>query len=348
MGSWQDSIVDSNSSIRDATEAIARSGMQIALVADADRKLQGIITDVDVRRAVLENMDFSSNVETLMKKTPVVARVDQSKQEIREIMSIKRVHQVPIVDYEGCVCGIASYYDFADKAKHDNAVILMAGGYGTRLRPLTENIPKPMLEVGSKPILETIIDSFTEKGFYRFYLTVNYKADIIENYFGDGCDKGVEIKYIREEEKLGTAGAIAMLPDVLNEPFIVMNGDILTKLDYISLMDYHIAEEAVATMAVREYTSRIPYGVIGTDSNRIVKITEKPEETCLVNAGIYVMSPEVVNEIERGRRLDMPQLFEKMIKQNMKTIVYPVRNYWIDIGRMEDFEKAKLEYDSIW
>ncbi len=348
MGLWEKSIVLENSSIMDAVKAIDESGMQIALIVNGDRKLKGILTDGDIRRAVLRGVNFSDSIDSVMKKNPVVARVGQSNSEIRGIMKAKQVHQIPIVDDEGRVKNVVLFVDVIGKHRHDNPIVLMAGGLGTRLMPLTENVPKPMLKVGTKPILEIIIESFIEKGFYNFYLSVNYRSEMIEAYFGEGSKWDINIRYIREEKRLGTAGSLSLLPDIPDKPLIVMNGDILTKVDFSALLSYHILENAMGTMAVREFCSTIPYGVIETDKNVIMSIVEKPTEKYMVNAGIYVLNPSVVEIVKKNSYVDMPGLFETMIDMGNKTIVFPIREYWIDIGKRDDFEKAQIDYNMIW
>ncbi len=348
MSSWKECLIKSSSSIMEAAEAIAKGGMQIAIVVDDCGKLLGILTDVDVRRAVIEKIDFSFDVQTVMKRNPIVAYVDQSREDVFKLMKTNKVHRVPILDRTGCVYNVASYYDYVDAKKYDNTVVLMAGGLGMRLRPLTEKTPKPMLKVGMKPILETILDGFVEKGFSRFFIAVNYGADIIEKYFGDGSQKGIDIEYIRETKEMGTAGALSLLPDVPELPIIVMNGDILTKVDYTALIKYHIEEGADATIAVREYKTDVPYGVIELRGNSIVGIREKPQNEYLVNAGIYVLNPSVLQYLNKGEYLDMPRLFEMLFLQHNSVKAFPVNEYWLDIGRFDDLERAQIDYDMMW
>ena len=238
--------------------------------------------------------------------------------------------------------------ELAYKKQRDNIVLLMAGGLGMRLRPLTDKVPKPLLKVGNKPILETILESFIEAGFWRFYFAVNYKHEMIESYFGDGVNYGVEIKYIHERKRMGTAGALYFLPHDLEEPVIVMNGDLLTNVDFGELVDYHKEQNAAATMGVREYSYQIPYGVIDYNGISIMNITEKPTLNFYVNAGIYVLSPETVAEINEETFLNMTDVFDNLMKENKKTTVYPVRGYWLDIGHMDQFQQAQTDYDEIF
>ena len=348
MSSWRKCIIQKDAKIMDAVEAIDTSGMQIALILDEKEKLLGVLNDGDIRRAVLNRIDFSSNIETIMKKNPVVAHVGQTNEDLRKMMKVKQVHQIPLIDHDGKILNVISFTDVIGSGKRDNAVVMMAGGIGSRLMPLTENSPKPLLKIGSKPILEIILESFIEKGFYRFYISVNYMSEKIEDYFGNGSRWGVEIEYIEEKERLGSAGSLGLLKDSLDLPVIVMNGDILTKVDYSAMLSYHESEHAIATMAVREYKSRIPYGVINLSNNRIKSIVEKPMESYMVNAGIYILDSKVIRNIDGKQYLDMPDFFVRLINANMKTVVYPIREYWIDIGQIENFQQAQTDYDIVW
>ena len=234
------------------------------------------------------------------------------------------------------------------KKKRKNPVVLMVGGLGTRLRPLTNDCPKPLLKVGNKPILETIVENFIEEGFYEFYFAVNYKSEMIEKYFGDGSRFGIKINYIREKNRMGTVGALSLLPEKLKESAIVMNGDLLTKVNFGKLLDYHKEQEALATMAVREYTYQIPYGVIHFADSKIIGIEEKPSQSFFVNAGIYVLSPEAVARVDKEKFFDMPDLFNEIIKDGKITAAFPIREYWLDIGKIDDFEKAQGEFREVF
>jgi NDP-sugar pyrophosphorylase family protein len=220
----------------------------------------------------------------------------------------------------------------------------MAGGLGSRLGTLTADRPKPMLPLGNKPILETILQNFLDFGFRNFYVSVNYKAEMIQSYFGDGSKWGANIRYLKEAEALGTAGAVGLLPEPPQKPMIVMNGDVLTKINFLQLLDFHAEHEAHATMAVREYDFQVPYGVVKVEQEAIHSIDEKPIQKFFVNGGIYVLEPSVQKMIPRGERLDMPELFRTLHQAGKKTVAFPIREYWLDIGRIDDFERAKGEF----
>jgi NDP-sugar pyrophosphorylase family protein len=220
----------------------------------------------------------------------------------------------------------------------------MAGGLGTRLQPLTDECPKPLLMVNGKPILETILESFVEQGFKRIFLSINFKAEMIRNYFGAGERWGIQIEYLHENTCLGTAGALSLLPEKPTAPVIVMNGDLLTRTNFDNLLQFHITQGATATMVVREYDFQVPYGVVRLDGTRIDAIEEKPVHKFFVNAGIYALSPEALDYLPAGVFFDMPALFEHLITADKVTAAYPLREYWLDIGQLEEFERAQREW----
>jgi dTDP-glucose pyrophosphorylase len=333
--------------IRDALETIDKGVMQIALVVVAG-KLLGTITDGDIRRAFLAGCTLEDPIEGLYNRDPLTGRPELTREDLVQLALTRGVKQLPIVDHDGVLLGIEYIDDYLRGPQKENAVILMAGGLGTRLRPLTAETPKPMLTVGSKPILETILESFAHHGFRNFYFSVNYKADKIREYFKDGSRYGVNISYLNETNRLGTAGALNLLPDLPQEPFFVMNGDLLTNVNFERLLNYHLLADASATMCVREYNLQVPYGVVDTEGALITKITEKPTQNFFVNAGIYVLNPSTLSHIPQGRNFDMPQLFQQLIADQAKVCSFPITDYWMDIGQPHDFDRANSEYDEVF
>jgi NDP-sugar pyrophosphorylase family protein len=229
-----------------------------------------------------------------------------------------------------------------------NPVILLAGGKGMRLRPITEHIPKPLVEVGGRPILERIVSDLRDAGFRRFFLSVGYRADMIQDHFGDGSAFGVSITYLHEDQPLGTAGALGLFPEPPTLPFLVMNGDLLTAVDPRLLLDYHAGLGAEATMCVRGFDVTVPYGVVKRAGHRFISIEEKPVQNFFVNAGIYALSPSVLDLVERGGRLDMPELFERLAAKGREAAVYPLREYWLDIGRPAELDQARTEVQEMY
>ena len=348
MKNYKNILLNPNSTIREALKIIDSGAMKIAIVIDENEKLLGTITDGDIRRGLLGTLGLDDTIESIIFKTPTVCKIDDTKEKILEIAIEKKLYQIPIVDNHGKLVGIEEVDELLKPKKKTNKVVLMVGGLGTRLRPLTENTPKPMLKVGDKPILETIILNFKKYGFTEIILSVSYKSHVIEDYFADGSKFGVNIEYIHEEKRMGTAGALSLVREKLNEPFFVMNGDLLTNINFEHMMDYHISNNSTATMGVREYDFQVPYGVVNVDGINIKNIEEKPVHSFYVSGGVYVLDSKVLDFIPENEFFDMPTLFEKVIEQNLKSISFPIREYWLDIGRMEEFEKANNEYHEVF
>lgn len=336
------------STVRDALQIINNGAMQMAIVTDDQGKLLGTLTDGDIRRGLLDGLSLGDTVETILHTTPTVATLSDTKEDILKKALNKKLHQIPIVDDQYRVLGIQEINDLIQPATKPNMVVLMVGGLGSRLRPLTEETPKPMLKVGNKPILQTIVERFAEYGFSKIIMCVNYKSHIIQDYFGDGSAFGVTITYIFEEERMGTAGALSLLKTLPNEPFFVMNGDLLTNINFDHLCNYHLAQNTMATMCVREYDFQVPYGVVNMEGNTILSIQEKPVHKFYVSAGIYMLSPDVIRYIPKNQFYDMPSLFETLIQQQQKALSFLIREYWLDIGQMEEYERANQEYAGVF
>lgn len=340
--------ININTTVKEALQIIDNSSLQIALVINKDEKLIGTLTDGDIRRGLLRGLDLNCTIETIYNKTPTVAKVGDNADKILSLAIDKKLRQVPIVDAAGKVVDIKEIDDFIKPHPKLNKVILMAGGLGERLRPLTIDTPKPMLNVGNKPILQTIIEKFKENGYSNFIICLNYKSDIIQEYFKDGSEFGINIEYVIEEQRLGTAGALSLINDISNEPFFVMNGDILTNINFSQLHEYHNSSNSIATMCVRDYNFQIPYGVVELEGTNIISIQEKPHQKYFVSAGIYMFSHEVLNYIPKNEYFDMPTLFEKLIADGKNAISFPLREYWLDIGKIEEYNRANDEFFEIF
>ena len=337
-----------NATIKEALEIIDSGAMQIALVVDDNDKLIGTLTDGDIRRGILRGLDLDSSIETIVFKEPAVAKISSTKEEILKLALSRKLHQIPIVDDNGIVLDLKEIEELVEPKIKTNRVILMVGGLGTRLRPLTQDTPKPMLKVGNKPILQTIVERFAEYGFVNITMCVNFNASIIRDYFGDGKEFGVNIDYVLEQKRMGTAGALSLLKERPSEPFFVMNGDLLTNVNFEHILNYHTLNKATATMCVREYDYEVPYGVVKMNDNKIIEIAEKPVQKFFVSAGIYMLSPEILDIIPQDEFYDMPTLFEKAIAQDKNVISFPIHEYWIDIGRLEEYQKANEEYAKVF
>lgn len=348
MTKWEKALVPPDMTIKEVLERISSAVTQIALVVDNNRLLVGTVSDGDIRRALISGISLSDPVNRCMCKTPTVVRAGEPRESILAIMRQKSLHQIPIVDNSGRVVNLITIDEFLTPPKHDNWVVVMAGGPGTRLKELTLNTPKPMLSIGEKPLLETIISQLVSQGFCNIWISVNYHADKIETHFGDGSQFGASIRYRREAQRTGTAGALSLLPDLPSMPLLVVNADILTNVDYSEMLETHNKYNASATMAVREYSHQIPYGVVHTNESIIERMEEKPIHNYLVNAGIYVLSPQAVSIVPKGVVYDMTELFSTLISHNKTVCNYKIHGYWIDIGRHEDYYKALHDYPDIF
>lgn len=344
MKHWQSSLVFPKATIEHAISVIDKSGLKMALVIDQEQKLLGIVTDGDIRRAILRHLPLTTPVSIVMQSSPITLLANRTDINPIKLMNLHAIEQLPLVNSDGILVGLYTLSDFTTPKKIDNTVVLMAGGQGIRLRPLTNNCPKPLLKVGNKPLLETIINKFIDYDFHNFYLSVNYLSNMVKDYFEDGSKWGVNIKYLEEDRPLGTAGALGLLPEsALDYPVIVMNGDILTQVDFSSLIKYHTNHAAAATMCVREWEYQIPYGVVKLDGNQMAGISEKPIEHYFINAGIYVLEKTLISSIKQNQYLDMPSLLDETVKNSHKVTLFPIREYWLDIGHIHDFERANVD-----
>jgi dTDP-glucose pyrophosphorylase len=345
MKNWQSTLIAPEAPIMEAIRILDEDAAHICLVTDPDRKLLGTITDGDIRRGILRTLALSDPVSKVMNSDPCVAGPEETGPGILATMTRLQFRQMPVLDAAGRVIALQTINElYSQSIRRPNRVVLMAGGLGTRLRPLTDSLPKPLIPVGQKPVLETIVESFAEQNFEKFYLSVNYKAEMVEDYFGDGSRWGVDISYLHEEKPLGTAGPLGLIEDHLDDPLIVMNGDLLTRVNFGHLLDFHREQDKPATMGVREYDVQVPFGVVQMDQSNIIGIDEKPIHKFFVNAGIYVIDPQVLALISRGQAMDMPDLFQTIIEQGHKPAAFPIREYWLDIGRLDDLNRANSEF----
>ena len=343
MNSWKKITLNPEKNIKDAINVLDNEAQGIVLISDSDNKLLGTVTDGDIRRAFINNFKFETLLKDIMFKDPTFASANDSKELILSIMKSKDIMQIPILDNNGKIIGLETIKYILDRKKIDNPVLLMAGGLGKRLLPLTENTPKPLIKIGGRPILENILLQLISNGFSNFYFSTNYHAEKFEKYFKDGPDWGVNIKYIREEKPMGTAGSISLLPEKITKPLLVINGDILTKVNYENLLIYHKDNNADATVCVRKEEFEIPYGVVQSKNNFISAIVEKPIKTFFVNAGIYIINPNLLKKIKKNKFTDMPNFLSEQIKNRFKVSMFPVHEYWLDVGSHENLRKAEID-----
>lgn len=343
---WQSVCISPNSSIRDALALINKGALRTALVVEEHSNfLLGVITDGDIRRGLLRNLSLDALVSDVMNAQPITADINLCKEKLRQVMLKNGLLSLPLIE-DGMLAGLEVLNDIFTKKNYENPVFLMAGGFGTRLQPLTDDCPKPMLKVGEKPILEIILQSFIQSGFVNFFISTHYLPEKIHDHFADGSKWGVNITYVHEGTPLGTAGALGLLPSSQsNLPIIMMNGDILTQVDFHHLLECHQQHNADATMCVRKYHYQIPYGVVQYDKNKITSIVEKPKKHFFVNAGVYVISQALAKTVYKNQRIDMTSLLEDKMNAGGNVAMFPIHEYWLDIGRIEDYTRAQIDID---
>jgi len=342
---WEKVTINQLATMQEAIEAINAEGLRVALVVDDQYHLIGVITDGDIRRALLAHLDVTTPVTQVMNSSPKTASEKYTKAQLLALMKRDQILSIPIINHKGKLVGLKTLHHVINQKRYETPVFLMAGGFGTRLHPLTNDCPKPLLNVGGKPILETILESFINAGFYQFYISTHFLPKMIENHFGDGSKWDVNIHYIHEESPLGTGGALGLLPDNLpNIPIIMMNGDLLTKVDFEHLLNFHQQQDAICTMCGTEYEFQVPYGVIECDGERVTSMVEKPLQKYFINAGIYVVEPALIKQIAKNQHIDMPSLLDQQMSTGENVAIFPIHEYWLDIGKMNDFERAQHDY----
>ena len=339
--------INQNASIKEALEVIDKGAIKVAVVLSDDGLLLGMLNDGDIRRALLKGMSLGDSIAGIINKHPVVANINDTKERILELANEKKLHQIPIIS-NGKLVGIQDIREFLAPKNKPNKVILMVGGLGTRLRPLTNDVPKPMLDVGNKPILHTIVENFAKYGYTDIIMCVNYKSEIIKEYFGNGDKFGVKIEYVLENQRMGTAGALSLLQKRPKDDFFVMNGDLLTNVNFEYLHEYHKDSNALASICIRKYEMQVPYGVVNVRANKVTSIEEKPTQSFFVSAGIYMFSPIVLDFIPKGVFYDMPTLFSELLKHDFPIHPFPIREYWLDIGKMDEYRRANDEYEGVF
>ena len=340
---WRKALLPNDATMQQAIRLLNDASLQIALVVTTDGRLVGTLTDGDIRRGLLRGLKMDDSVDSIVRREPLVVPPQMSHDTVLQLMKTNKIHQLPVIDENRHVVGLHLIDQLLVPALRANTMVIMAGGKGTRLRPHTEKCPKPMLQVAGKPMLEHIIKRAKGEGFEHFILAIHYLGHMIEDYFGDGSRWQVKIDYLREDSPLGTAGAISLLDPKPETPFIVSNGDVLTDIRYGELLDFHCRHEAAATMAVRLHEWEHPYGIVHTEGVDIVGFEEKPVARSHINAGVYVLEPSVLNVLNDNEHCDMPTLFSRLQDNASRTIVYPMHEPWLDVGRVDDLNRANSE-----
>jgi len=340
---WRRVLLPPTATLEQAIKNLNEIGSKIVLCVDEDGRLFGSVSDGDVRRGLLYGKSMSTPIGEIANRSPLVVPKGADRNVVRAMMRVNKVLQVPVVDADGRVIGLHLWDELETRPTRDNPMVIMAGGRGTRLRPYTENCPKPMLPIAGKPMLQHIIERAASQGFWRFVLSLNYLGDMVRDHFGDGSSYGVSIEYVTETEPLGTAGALSLLDPAPTIPFVVTNGDVLTDIDYGELIQFRAHHDAAGVMAVRLYEWTNPYGVVETDGIEITGFIEKPVSRSHINAGIYAFAPGALSCLAENDPCDMPTLFERLRGDGQRTVVYPMHEPWLDVGRPDDLAKANRE-----
>jgi dTDP-glucose pyrophosphorylase len=322
----------------------------VALVVDEARHFLGTVTDGDVRRAIMAGLDLKLPVSELLQRrsvqlypAPISATRDTPQVGQLALMRQAGIRHLPLLDSQGCVVDLALLDELLRVRAAGLTAVVMAGGFGKRLRPLTDDLPKPMLPLGGKPLMEHLIEQLRAVGIERVQVTTHYKSDRIMGHFGDGAGFGVRMEYVHETHPLGTAGALALLPEV-EQPLLVINGDILTRADFGAFFAFHLEHQAEMTVGVREYQSQVPYGVVEVEGAQVVRVVEKPTTRYFVNAGIYLLDPAALRHVPRdGRTFDMPELISALLAEERRVVSFPIREYWMDIGHLDHYVQAQAD-----
>lgn len=337
---WRQAILTGGITIEQAIRNLDQVAIKIVMIVGEQGELLGSISDGDIRRGLLRGLSLSSSIDSVIHRNPLVVPPNMARELVLQLMVANKVQQIPVVDELRRVVGLHLWHEINATPSRRNSMVIMAGGLGARLRPHTENCPKPLLPVAGKPMLEHIIERAKLEGFEHFILAIHYLGHMIEEYFGDGSRWQVRIDYLREQSPLGTAGAIGLLRPLPEVPFVVTNGDVLTDIRYSELLDFHVRHEAVATMAVSLHEWQHPFGVVQTRGVHIVGFEEKPVVRTHINAGVYVLDPAALNELGVDEHCDMPTLFNRLQAKGLSTVAYPMHEPWLDVGRPTDYEYA--------
>ncbi len=340
---WRQAILSTTATIHQAIRNLDQSSLKIVLMINDGAELEGTISDGDIRRGLLKGLDISSPVTSVINRNALVVPPEVGRAMIMQLMVANKIQQIPVVDENHHIVGLHIWDQITTPPTRSNLMVIMAGGMGTRLRPYTENCPKPLLPVAGKPMLEHIIERAKLEGFSHFVLAIQYLGKMIEEYFGDGKRLGVKIDYLREQSPLGTAGALGLLSPHPDAPFVVTNGDVITDIRYGELLDFHIRHSASATMAVRVHEWQHPFGVVHTRGVEIVGFEEKPVARSHINAGVYALDPGALSVLNAGSHCDMPTLFGRLQAQAKRTVAYPMHEPWLDVGRPDDLIRAIAE-----
>ena len=337
---WRRAVLPATATIRQAIQNLNDVAIRIVLIADATGKLEGTVADGDIRRGLLLGLDLASPLASVVHRNPLVVPPQMPREQVQQLMQANDCQQIPIVDERQRLLGLHLWTEISAPSARSNLMVIMAGGRGTRLWPKTETMPKALLEVAGKPMVQHLIERAKLQGFSHFTLAIHHLGQQIEDYFGNGKHLQVQIEYVREESALGTAGALSLLDPLPTAPFVVTNCDVITDIHYGALLDFHVVHGAAATMAVRLHEWQHPFGVVQTNGVEIVGFEEKPIARSYINAGVYGLSPDALTVLQLNSPCDMPALFERLKAQAKRTVAYPIHEPWLDAGLPEDLARA--------
>jgi dTDP-glucose pyrophosphorylase len=333
-------VVSDKATIRTAMQAITANAREVVLVEDGAGRIAGLITDGDIRRGLLRGLTLDSPASEVMTREFVSAAPELDRAAVLDLMKARTIRHVPVLDGKRRLVAIHFLRDLIGASPKPNVAVIMAGGQGTRLRPLTDKLPKPMVPVAGRPILERLVLHLVGHGVSRIHLAVNVMADTIERHFGDGEGFGCRIDYLRETKPLGTGGALSLLRRPVDDPVLVLNGDQITHVDVTAILASHAAGGCAATIGVGPYQVQIPFGTVADRDGRLLSIEEKPTMNFLVNRGVYVLDPSLLDEIPRDRDYPITSLFESLLEAKRPVNVFYSEDSWIDVGRPEDLHRA--------
>ncbi len=338
---WKETVLTTKATIKDVLKNLNKSGSRISLIVNNKKQFQGTISDGDIRRALINGVEQNSSIQKIINKNSFTVSPKIKHEFVLDLMVKNKIQQIPVVNKSKKIVGLYLWDEVLSHKKIPNTMVIMAGGKGTRLGKYTKNCPKPLLKVNGKPMLERIIVRAKLQGFENFLISINYLGQMVKDYFSNGDKWNIKINYIKEHKPLGTGGGLRLISPKLKFPFVVSNCDIMTDINYGELLNFHYNHNAVATMAVRSHEWENPYGVVRTKGIDIIGFEEKPVVRSHINAGVYVLEPLAINVIKKNEKLDMPNIFERLKKKNLKTVVYPIHEPWADIGMPEDYLKVK-------
>jgi dTDP-glucose pyrophosphorylase len=342
---WRQAILPPEAVIQQVIRNLDAVAIKIVLIVNPAGELVGTVSDGDIRRGLLKGLDLNSPVASLIHRSPLVVPPNMGRETVLHLMAANKIQQIPVVNEQHQILGLHLWDEITEPPKRQNTMVIMAGGKGTRLRPHTENCPKPLLPVAGKPMLEHIIERAKLEGFAHFVLAVHYLGHMIEDHFANGETLGVQIEYLREQSPLGTAGALELLNPRPEAPFVVTNGDVLTDIRYGELLDFHVRHDAAATMAVRMHEWQHPFGVVQIQGSDIVGFEEKPIARTHINAGVYVLEPDALDLLSAGSPCDMPALFKRLKTRDRRTVAYPMHEPWLDVGKPDDLQTVNANIE---